>query len=398
MRVLVVHNRYRSAMPSGENRVVDDEVEMLRDAGVNVETFFRNSDDIADFSPLQRATLAISPTYNVEAVRAFRRVIADRRPDIVHLHNPFPLISPWVVRAAKQAGVPVAQTVHNYRFACPNGLFYRDGQVCEDCADKAFPWPAVQHGCYQGSRSSSLAMAVAARSHRSTWALVDRFLCVSEFVAEKLARAGVEGERIIVKYNAVDDPGPPAPLGEGFVFAGRLSDEKGVEHLLEAWSLSGLGTQTTLTIAGDGPLRSAVEVEAARTAGLRYVGQVDREQIGALVRSSRAVVVPSGCFEALPTNVLEAYAAGRPAIVMAGGAAARLVDETVGWTASATANDLSDALRAASVGNAEVRGRAARERYIENFTNEAVIRSTLAIYAALESSNANDRDVRAATA
>src|SRR4051812_3063042 len=124
MRILVVHNRYRSSMPSGENRVVDDEVEMLQDTGLEVETFFRNSDDIEDFGPLKKAALAISPTYSAEAVRDFRQVITERRPDVVHLHNPFPLISPWVVRVAKDAGIPVVQTVHNYRMSCPAGTFF----------------------------------------------------------------------------------------------------------------------------------------------------------------------------------------------------------------------------------------------------------------------------------
>ena len=380
MRVLVVHNRYRSSMPSGENQVVDDEVKMLRDVGVEVEPFVRDSDNIERFSPLQKAALAISPAYNVEAVRDFRRVIAERRPDIVHLHNPFPLISPWVVRVAKQAGVPVVQTVHNYRFACPAGTFFRDGRICEDCAGKAFPWPAIQHGCYRGSHGQSLAMSTAMRLHQSTWELVDRFLCVSEFVADKLAASGVTRHRIGVKYNAVADPGPPGPVGDGFFFAGRLSEEKGVRLLLHAWESSGVGSHTTLTIAGDGPLRSLVVDAAARVSGLVYLGALDRDRVAALTRSSRAIVVPSGCYEALPTGALEAFAAGRPVVVTPAGAAATLVDVSVGWVGDATRVGLAGALRSAAVGDAETRGSAARVRFLECFTREAIVRSLVDVY------------------
>jgi len=119
MRVLVVHNRYRSEMPSGENRVVDEDVSMLRDAGAEVHTFFRDSDTIAEYGAARKAALAPSPTYSVEAVRDFRRVLSRFRPDVVHLHNPFPLISPWVIRIAEQARIPVVQTVHNYRHFVP---------------------------------------------------------------------------------------------------------------------------------------------------------------------------------------------------------------------------------------------------------------------------------------
>ena len=149
MRVLMVHNQYRSAMPSGENRVVEDDIQMLRGAGLDVQTFLRDSDAIANFGPLRKAALGGSPTYSVEAVRDFRHVLRIFQPDIVHLHNPFPLISPWVIRTAKSAGIPVVQTVHNFRHSCPSSTsLFRDGTICEACVGKSFPWPGVVHGCY----------------------------------------------------------------------------------------------------------------------------------------------------------------------------------------------------------------------------------------------------------
>ncbi len=176
---------------------------MLADAGVSVQTFYRNSDSIAELNMARRVALAVSPTYSNEAIHDFSRVLTSFRPDLVHLHNPFPLISPWVIRVAKAAGIPVVQTVHNYRHSCPSSTgFLRDGQICEDCVGKAFPWPGVVHACYRNSHTQSLSIAVAARAHRSTWQLVDCFLAVSDFVARHLTSAGISPNKIVVHPNS----------------------------------------------------------------------------------------------------------------------------------------------------------------------------------------------------
>ena len=212
---------------------------MLSDAGIEVETFFRDSDQIAQIGGLRRARLAVSPTYSVDAVRDFRSTLRRFAPHVVHLHNPFPLISPWVIRVAGDVGIPVVQTVHNYRHSCPGSTgFLRDGRICEDCIGKRFPWPSVVHACYRDSRSQSLSMAVATRAHRQTWQLVDRFLAVSDFVAEYLVRAGIPPAKIVVHPNCTSSIGPAAPLGSGFVFVGRLTAEKGISFLLSAWAQS----------------------------------------------------------------------------------------------------------------------------------------------------------------
>jgi glycosyltransferase involved in cell wall biosynthesis len=378
MRILVVHNRYRSSMPSGENRVVDDEVEMLRDAALVVETFFRDSDDIESFGPLRKAALAVSPTYAAEAVRAFRRVLAEFRPDVVHLHNPFPLISPWVVRVAKQAGIPVVQTVHNYRMSCPAGTFFRDGKICEDCTGKAFPWPAVQHGCYRGSRAQSLSMAVASRAHRSTWETVDRFLPVSEFVADKLVEAGVPSARITVKYNAADAPAVTTPPGEGFLFVGRLSEEKGVRLLLDAWDASGLGTTHTLTIIGDGPLGELVRRRGARS-GIVSLGVLPRGDVATALQQCAAVVVPSTCYEGFPALLAEAAAHGRPVIAVDHGALRALVDDSIGWRGDPDPCGLALALRAAATPDA-LRGAAARAWFDARLARNRATARLIAVY------------------
>jgi glycosyltransferase involved in cell wall biosynthesis len=392
LRVLVVHNRYRSAFPSGENMVVDREIAMLRDAGVAVDTYIRDSDEIEHFGPVKRAGLAVRPIYSLEDAKAFKARIRSFGPDVVHLHNPYPLISPAVIRVAKAEGVPVVQSVHNYRFACANGLYFRDGRVCQDCLGKRVPWPAVTHSCYRGSMAQSAIMASSLAIHRATWQMVDRFLPVSDFVAKQLAAAGVPPEKITVKSNATPDPGEPAPIGKGFLFAGRLEEEKGIKLLLEAWRLSGLGKATTLTIVGDGAGRSAVEQAARVNPSIHYLGSVPADQVGQLLDDCAVRVVPSLCFEAAPLAVIESYARGRPVISTSVGASASVVGEEVGWVCPTTsAAGLAETIRQAfgDHNSARVRGLAARSLYERSYLPGEVTRSLLGIYGELERAKAS---------
>ncbi|MGH3076057.1 MAG: glycosyltransferase, partial [Gaiellales bacterium] len=159
MRVLVVHNRYRSAQPSGENAVVEEETALLREAGAVVELLSVESDDIAGWPAAKRLTLPARVVWSRDGARAVRRAIAGFRPDVVHAHNTFPLLSPAALRAAHGTGVRVVQTLHNFRPLCPAATFLRDGRVCEDCLGRV-PIPAVVHGCYRSSRAATLPIAV----------------------------------------------------------------------------------------------------------------------------------------------------------------------------------------------------------------------------------------------
>jgi glycosyltransferase involved in cell wall biosynthesis len=378
--VLLVHNRYRSAMPSGENGVVAEELAMLRRNGVEVVPYVADSDDIADFGVRQRLLLPLRPISSLGDQRALGDLIERHRPDVVHLHNPFPLISPSVVRTAKRRGVPVVQTVHNYRHVCANGLYFRDGHVCTDCRGKAVPWPSVAHGCYRGSRAQSVVMATSLTVHRRTWDLVDRFLAVSEFVAEHLVDAGIDPDRVIVKPNAGIDPGPPQSTGEGFVFLGRLDPGKGALLLLDAWERSGLGADSRLVVVGDGPEGEEVGARAAELPGVRWVGAVPADEARRLVREAAIVVVPSRLYEGFPRVVVEAFAAGRPVLASDVGSLSRIVDDAVGWRAEPVVDAFAEQLRAALADRPAARGEAARERFLERFTEQAVASLLLSVY------------------
>jgi glycosyltransferase involved in cell wall biosynthesis len=391
MRVLVVHNRYRSEMPSGENRVVDDEVEMLREAGVEVETFFRDSDDLDELGALRRPLLAVSPTYSASRVRDFKKTVARFQPSVVHLHNPFPLISPAIIRPAKSAGAAVVQTVHNYRHSCVAGTHFRDSAICELCPSHSVPWPSVLHGCYRGSRAQSAAMATSAMVHRSTWRLVDLFIAVSERVATKLnEHAGVPSEKIVIKANSVRDPGSTNDPGDTILFAARLEEAKGVRLLLDAWNQVHSGLELALVVAGDGPLQNEVST-AARTGTFRYLGPCGPAEMNTLLRQSRAVCVPSLWYEGLPTIALEAFAHGRGVITTNLGALSCAAYEDAVWSAEASTEALGQALcQTAAVDETSRKGRAARALYLQRFAPEVVSTQLRQLYhrVSLEGSSA----------
>jgi glycosyltransferase involved in cell wall biosynthesis len=394
LRVLVVHNRYRSALPSGENGVVDEDVSMLAEAGIEVQTFFRDSDAIAQFGIARKATVAIAPTYSAEAAREFSHVVRTFRPDVVHLHNPFPLISPWVIRVAKKAAIPVVQTVHNYRHSCPSSTgLLRNGQICEDCVGKAFPWPSVVHACYRESHTQSLSMALATRAHRSTWQLVDRFLAVSDFVAHHLALAGIPPNRIVVHPNSARSLGPVTAPGSGFLFIGRLTAEKGVNLLMSAWARSLAGHTQQLVVAGDGPERDSVI--AARDINVRYEGFVDAERLHQLLDDTAIVVIPSLCYEGFPRVVAESFERGRPIAATALGSLCDLVTADVGWTAQPNVESFAAVIADAACDPALVtKGAKARAVFDTTLTPEMSLARLLDVYTQVKAAASQGSSVR----
>ena len=378
VKVVVAHNRYSSAQPSGENIVVDSEIAQLTGAGVTVVPFLRSSDEIADLGPVGKLALMGSPVYSRSTQRELSAMLERERPDVLHLHNPYPFLSPAVVRTAQRHGVPVVQTVHNYRQVCVNGLYFRDGHLCHDCRGRMVGLPGVLHGCYRGSKAQSAVMATALAVNRGTWRRLDRYIALTEAVADHLRGFGVSDDRITVKPNGVPDPGEPAPPGDGFVYVGRLSDEKGVSLLLDAWERHPDGALGRLAVAGDGPLRAAVAAAAARRGDIEYFGQVTPAERDDLLRAAAALVTASVCEDVLPTVVIEAMAHGRPVLTTDLGGPPSMVADT-GVVVAPTVEALADGLARMRVAAAELSGRA-RQRYLSHFTPEVVLSRQLEIY------------------
>ncbi|MDX3234673.1 glycosyltransferase family 4 protein [Streptomyces sp. ME03-5709C] len=375
MHVLVVHNRYASAQPSGENRVVDQEVALLREAGHRVEVFERRSDDIAGRSLLSKAAVPLLVPWN-PAVRAeLAARLRAERPDVVHVHNVFPLLSPAVLAACADAGVPVVATLHNYTQVCPPGTLQRDGRPCTECVGSA-PLPAVRHGCYRDSRLATVPLAVSLSvNRRRWWSGVDRFFCISAAQRDVLVTSGMPAGRLAVKHNFVPDPdarrvGP----GEHLLYLGRLAQAKGVRLLMAAWDeiTAGGGVGVPLVVAGAGPLEREVAAWAAGRDDVRFVGLCDPQECRRVVARSVAVVAPSTWLEAFGLVVVEAMAAGVPTVAAGHGAFVELVEDGVTGLLHqpGEAASLASSMRRITADPAVNRemGEAARRRYEQGFS------------------------------
>ncbi|MET9397919.1 glycosyltransferase [Kitasatospora sp. NPDC002965] len=376
MHVLVVHNRYSSAQPSGENRVVDEEVGLLRAAGHRVDVFERRSDEIAARSLLGKAAVPLLVPWNPAVRTELSARLRTDRPDVVHVHNVFPLLSPAVVAACADAGVPVVATLHNYTQVCPPGTLHRDGGACTECVGTRASLPAVRHGCYRNSRLATVPLAVSlAANRRRWWSGVERFFCISAAQRDILVRSGMPAERLVVKHNFVPDPGTGrADTGEHLLFLGRLTESKGVRLLMAAWDALAAegGVGVPLVLAGAGPLEAEVTAWAAGRADVRYAGLYDPAQCRQAVARSVAVVAPSMSMETFGLVVAEAMAAGVPAVAAGHGAFVELVQD--GLTGllhrPGDAGSLASCLRrvtADPAGNREM-GRTARHRYDQAFS------------------------------
>jgi glycosyltransferase involved in cell wall biosynthesis len=324
MRIVVAHNFYQQA--GGEDQCVAAEIAVLQRYGHEVTQYCLYNDQI---DHMRQAALAARTIWNPSSYGALRRLLRDTRPDIVHFHNTFPLMSPAVYYAARAEGAGVVQTLHNFRLTCANALLLRNGSVCEDCLGKFAPWAAIRRKCYRDSRAASTAITAMLATHRllGTWQnAVDVYVALTEFGRRKFLAAGLPADRIVVKPNFVErDSGPGEGEGGYGAFVGRLSAEKGVQTLLDAWRH--LDGQVPLRIIGDGPLAPLVRAEAARDPSIQWLGSQPLDAVYRLIGDAAFVVLPSRCFEGFPRVISEAFAKGTPVIASRMGAMAELVDE-----------------------------------------------------------------------
>ena len=334
-KVLLATNFYRSSAPSGENEVFLAEREMLRGRSHEVLEFTRHSDDLARMGALGTLKGGLVTPWNPAAVRAARRVLRRERPDVLHVHNSFPLLSPAVFRAARETGTATVLTLHNYRTFCAAGIPLRNGRPCTECLDRHSVWPALRYKCYRNSRLATLPVAGMIALHRTlgTWRKdVDAFIALTQFQRDKLVDAGLPAERVYVKPHFY--PAPPEPLPwdarePRAVFIGRLGEEKGLHVLLEAWRAWGPGAPA-LELIGDGPERTALEA-FAREHGLegrvRFPGRLPFAQTQARLARASLLLLPSLCFEGFPMVIREAFALGVPVAASRLGSMPCLVEE-----------------------------------------------------------------------
>ena len=383
--VLVVHNRYRQA--GGEDAVVEAETGLLAKHGHRVETFVVDNADLPDPRGISgRVRLARETIWSARSARDVAAAARDVRADIVHVHNFLPQLSPSVHGAARATGAAVVQTLHNYRLVCPAATLLRDGRVCEDCRQLPMALPAIVHACYRGSRAQSTVVTAMLAVHRlrRTWTRdVDAFIALTPSAARLLVSGGLPPARLHVKANFVDVPEPPDGRPRaGFLFVGRLSVEKGIGPLLDAWQQADL--RTTLTIVGDGPARPEVEAAAAADPTIRVLGQVDRSIVEEEMRRAAALVMPSIWYEGMPMTLVEAFANGLPVIASDLGAMADMVvdGETGRRFPPGDTCGLAGALGAAAADprGLSAQGRSARQVYVERYSGAVNHPRLLEIY------------------
>lgn len=312
MKILIIHNDYQQ--PGGETVAVKSQIALLQQHGHQVLTYWRDNREILQYGLTEKIAFWINTLFSPRTFQEVLALVRQERPDVAHVHNVFPLISPAVYWALKKSGVPIVQTVHNYRFLCPNALFYTRGQICERCK-YGNTLHAIRWRCYRQSYLLSALYALVIGLHRrlGTFDLIDHFLPVSEFVAHKLVESRCATvKKVTVLGNFLPDPLPAPGSFERrepyVVYLGRLSPEKGVSMLLDA--MVNL-PEVTLKIAGDGPQAETLKARAQKE-GLcaEFLGYVTGERKWDLIRNAMVSVVPSVWYEAFPFSVLEAMAVG----------------------------------------------------------------------------------------
>jgi len=375
MKILVAHNAYRER--GGEDAVVDAEVALLRAFGHEVVEYRRDNAAIAAAS---RFGLLRQTFWSHAAATEIGELIRRASPHVIHCHNTFPLLSPAIYWAAAKAGVPVVQTLHNFRLLCAQAMLLRDGKVCEDCVGK-LPWRGVTRKCYRDSAAQSAVLVGMLGLHRAIGSYRDkvtRYIALSQFSKRKLIEGGLPAQKVLVKPNFVAAATMHDGPRHGALFVGRLSPEKGLSVLTAALeSLPGV----TVNVIGTGPLRPTLESNAQ----IRLIGQCSEEAVQARMREADFLVMPSICYEQFPRTLVEAFGCALPVIASRLGPLAELIEH--GRTGllfePGSARDLAQTISFAKANLSLMRklGRAARAEYEAKYTPERNHQQLVEVYA-----------------
>lgn len=381
MKILLIHNFYQQS--GGEDIVFRAEAALLRSRGHEVVECVEDNRRLDGVNPLKAALDAV---WSRESKRRISALIREHKPGVAHFHNTFLCISPAAYYACKEAGVLVVQTLHNYRLICPVALLMRNGRICEECLGKSLHWPGVVNGCWRGSRIQTAVVASMLTLHHmlNTWQeQVDLYIALTEFARKKFVEGGFPNEKIVVKPNFVSpDPGVGKHTGNYALFVGRLSTEKGVGTLLEAWER--LGSRIPLIIVGDGPLALQVAEAAERIPAVQWLGRRAKNEVLARMKSATLLIFPSMWYETFGLTIVEAFATGLPVIASRLGAMAEIVED--GCTGlhfeSGNVEDLAEKVSWAWSHPQEIAemGQKARHEYEEKYTAEKNYEMLMSIY------------------
>ena len=385
MKVLVVHNRYRTSAPSGEDVAVANEKRMLEGRGISVTSLDRCNDDLNDESPTSRIAVAANTIWSRRSRREAVEAVRAAKPDIIHVHNTFAVLSPSVYGAFAQARVPVVQTLHNFRFFCPAALFLRDGKPCEACLDKSL-FQSIRHRCYRGSLGATATLAAMLSVHRAIGTYsrdIDRYITPTNFGRRKAISGGIAPDKVLVKPNFIPQPPAAGSGGGGYViFVGRLLEGKGSETLVAAWRHL---PDIKLKIVGEGALRSRLEATVQRESlNVEFLGFQSKKVVLEAIGAADLLVMPSECYEAFGLVIAEAFACGTPVLASRIGSMDELIEEGVNGRKfnAGDAQDLARGVRVMLAERAELRRmrKNAREYFDAHLTEEHNFKQLMQIY------------------
>jgi glycosyltransferase involved in cell wall biosynthesis len=375
MNVLLIHNKYK--IPGGEDSVVQNESTLLKQCGHEVDVLYFTNDDINSLK--DKVFTGLNSIYSRSANEKTRMVVEKFKPDVIHVHNTFPKISPSIFDLANELKIPIVQTIHNYRLVCPGALLLREEQVCEECVNAKFAYKSIKNKCYRNSAIESTIVATVNFVHNTLGTLqnkISRFIVLSDFAKQKLKNSTLQlsDSHFAIKPNFVEDKDFNHNRQNVFLFVGRLSTEKGLDVLLEAFSQ----TSHPLAIIGGGPLEAKVMDYASKHSNIEYLGFQSSDVVIEKMKHCKALVFPSIWYEGMPMTILEAFSTGCPVIASKLGAMEELIEHEINGLhfEAASANDLIKQLDLIT----DDMSLNARNSYLEHYTPEANYKQLIDIY------------------
>jgi len=310
MKILLIHNTYQHK--GGEDSVLKNEYQLLKENN-SVEKLLFNNDNIK--SSFDKLKIGFNSIYNDSSAKIVEKKIKEFSPDIIHVHNFFPIASPSIFYVANRLNIPIVMTIHNYRLICPNALLFKNNEICEKCINKSFAIDGVLNGCYRESRVQTFALALMSYIHkkRKTWnTKIDKYIALTNFAKNKILNSSLnlDDNKIVIKPNFVEDNGFDYDKEEYFLFVGRLSIEKGIKLLLKSFEEN----HKKLIIIGSGPLEAVVKESSQKNSNIKYVGYQNKEFIINKLKKAKALIFTSIWYEGMPMTILEAFSVGTPII------------------------------------------------------------------------------------
>lgn len=387
MKLLLIHNSHRSGSSSGDDVVFRKEAALLRSKGHEVIQFNPGNDEFDKGSLARKLSAALQIPWSFSSAKRIREIARKEKPDLAHVHNFFPLISPSVYHALKAEGIPMVQTLHDFRFLCVMAFFMRNGRICEECRDGSI-FRSVGYGCFKGSRIQTIPVAAMLRLHQYLDTFrrkIDAYICLTESQKKIFAGAGFHAGKLFVKPNFVEDVSgsDEAGGGEWAVFIGRLGEEKGLKALIEAWRAL---PEVPLKIVGDGPCAGKAK-EMVRDFGMsniEFLGYRPHKECMGILRGARFLVMPSIWYETFGLAIIEAFSLSKPVIASRLGAMADLVSDGVTGYLFEPGNAAGLAEKARLLWHDPPSclsmGRNARKEYEAKYTPERNYRMLMGIY------------------